>query len=100
MAKVKTIFTHLGQYGLKKTGDEYETNDIHAAELKRNGLVTSDIDAAPKVEGVKITTNVKDTGVTTTSIKGDEDKKIVSVSKAQLEEEIKVANKKAKNGKV
>lgn len=93
--KVKTIQTHTGIYGLKKVGDEYETSDLHAAELKRNGLVEADVVAAAKVEGDKIlVTDKKDTVLTTTAIAGNaEPGKMATVGKVALEKGKKEANK-------
>ncbi|MBP6432966.1 MAG: hypothetical protein KA319_14485 [Ferruginibacter sp.] len=36
--KVETLFTHIGKFGLMCVGSIYETNDLHAAELVKNGL--------------------------------------------------------------
>lgn len=96
MAKVKALFTHVGIYGLITTGQEYETTDIHAAELKRNGLVTTDIEAASKIEGAKINVQVKTDENKTTTILTSNDEKMVSVDKNKLEEGIKKANTKKK----
>jgi hypothetical protein len=37
--KVKTLFTHIGKFGLMCVSSIYETNDLHAAELEKKGLV-------------------------------------------------------------
>ena len=46
--KVTTITSHLGDFGMKRPGDEYETDKLHAAELKRSGLVSFAGEAATK----------------------------------------------------
>lgn len=48
IVKVTATQSHLGKYGMIKAGDQYETDKNHAAELKRNGLVEFDGEAAPK----------------------------------------------------
>lgn len=52
--KVKAISTHHGRYGTIMAGQEYKTDKPHAAELKRNGLVEFDGDAAPMEKGENI----------------------------------------------
>jgi hypothetical protein len=93
MAKVKSIFTHAGIYGLKMAGDEYETSDLHAAELKRNGLVETDIKAADPEKTTKISTASAFGDTTTTAIQGD-GPGMKTVNKKQLDEDVKKANKK------
>lgn len=96
MVKVKALYTHVGIYGTMLAGQEYETSEIHAAELKRNGLVTADIEAAPKVEGAKINVQAKGDENKTTTILTSNDEKMVATDKSKLEDGIKKANAKKK----
>lgn len=56
--KVTALQTHHGKYGTIAAGTKYETDKQHAAELKRQGLVSFEGEAAKEAPHEKV--NISD----------------------------------------